>query len=155
MGAAAIAATLLVKSPAVAQAVEAVLFKDADNPARQPFQADWTGRIWGPGRHTAVIARVPEGKRLVIEYASAWVTDYGYAEAAFEITTVQNGKAAPYMLPVGQQSFVDGDSHYIFGQPVRLYADPDTDVVAAIHRTGWREATDITLAVSGYFVNLP
>ncbi len=62
--------------PAVAQAVEAALMRDADNPARQPFQAASQGRIFTEGYEPSVIAKVPGGKRLVIEYASAWITDW-------------------------------------------------------------------------------
>jgi hypothetical protein len=40
-------AVLASRAPAVAQAVGAALFRDVDNPARQPFQAGSSGRVWG------------------------------------------------------------------------------------------------------------
>lgn len=142
------------RAPAIAQAVEAALFRDADNPALQPFQAFTSGRVWGAGRHPAIITHVPEGKRLVIEYVSTWITDYGSAHYVLEVNTFRDGRAIRHMVPLVQQVNNSTWTDYIAGQPVKLYADPDTDVVVAVQRTGYREASDISTAISGHLVNL-
>ncbi len=142
-------------APAVAQAVEAMLVKDADHPARQPFQAESRRRVFGFGRFSSVLARVPDGKRLVIEYVSAWITNYGSADAVFEIHTVQDGNSVRHMIPLPPPFTSGFETNYVAGQPVRLYADPGTEVAAAVSLDGFREATDISVALSGHLVNLP
>jgi hypothetical protein len=147
-------AVLAFRAPAVAQAIEAALFRDVDNPAYQPFQAGSTGRVWGPGRHPSVIAKVPEGKRLVIEYVSAWLTDIGEDEF-LEISTVLDGKPLRHMVPIARKQEAAGFTQHIAGQQVRLYADPGTEVIAAVHRDGLRDGVEISVAISGHLVNLP
>jgi hypothetical protein len=92
---------------------------------------------------------VPAGKRLVIEYYSAQLTQYpsgGYGYL-YLITTV-GGNQAYYKAvpPVGSTVPVN--------QLTRIYADPGTQVLASVGQSsGTSCGGDIIL--SGHLVNVP
>ncbi len=141
--------------PAVAQLVEATLVRAADNPARQPFQAQTAGRIFGTGFFSSVIAGVPAGKRLAIEYVSASMADLGFSEFILEVDAVQNGASVRHLVPIAQQTQAGRLVNHIAGQPVRIYADPGTNVTVAVTRVGFTSAAaDVDVAVSGHLVDL-
>ena len=148
------AISLVVPGSAVAQAVQAALMRDVDNPAFQPFQAATSGRIFRGGYQSSVIAQVADGKRLVIEYVSAWITDFTDSAWALEIDTVQKGAAERHMIPVAQEMYVFGGYHLIAAQPTRLYADPGSAVTVAVSRSGLVGASDVSFTVSGHLVDL-
>jgi hypothetical protein len=59
------------------------------------------------------------------------------------------------MVPIVPERVAAGFTQHIAAQQVRLYADPGTEVVAAVHRDGFRDGVEISIAISGHLVSLP
>jgi hypothetical protein len=128
-----------------------------ENPARQPFQ-DKKRMVLPDGQCCGnAFVDVPAGKRLVIEYASAWGFANGSQSFMYEVGSVVNGETSftkNHFLPVAQQ-IQDGNTVAIAGQQVRVYADQGAGrVMLRAGRSGGGEST-IFMTVSGYLVDVP
>ena len=76
------------------------------------------------------IFTVPPTKRLVIEYVSADApVTPGVTKAHLLVrTTVGSSGPLPHFFVLTEQETLGGVTHLFTSQPVRLYADPGTDV---------------------------
>lgn len=122
--------------------------RDFDNPARQPFQYTLSPNSGASSSATASY-QVPAGKRLVIEYYSAQLTQYpsgGYAY--MYLTTTVHGNTAYYKVipPLASTTPLN--------QLTRLYADPGSMVTAQVTQSNGSSSGGIVI-LSGYFVNVP
>ena len=126
--------------------------RNQDNPAFQPVEASGT-QIGGASSTT--ILTVPAGKRLVIETVSGNMNILnGQKFLALSIGTT-GGSASQlshYFTPIftGTQGSFD---FYSFNHSVRIYADPQTNVVLSRNTTSSNVSVSVT--ISGYYVNLP
>ncbi|MEO8370746.1 MAG: hypothetical protein ABI806_16295 [Candidatus Solibacter sp.] len=125
LGLAAVAAVIALVSlagprRAFADAVSAVLMRDADLPARQPFQA---AVIVSLNNFRNQEVRIPAGKRLVVEYVTiAGGTCCTNTQPLILLNASLNGAAATtfYLQPV--QSEVAQNQFYK-SEMMRVYAD--------------------------------
>jgi hypothetical protein len=135
--------------------------RDVANPALQPFQHSGIVVIANNFAGGSAKFTVPAGKRLVIEYAS-----FSYSLSSGDITgvsvgvTTANSNQSPvdHEIPVLYKA-VDliglPGMRFAGGTPVRLYADPGTEVFLKVGRNHGTGEDIGTVSVSGYFVNLP
>ena len=119
---AAVVALVCLAAPrrALADAVSAVLMRDADLPARQPFQATVIVSL-NNFRNQAVA--IPNGKRLVVEYVTiAGGTCCGSTQPLILLNASLGGAAATtfYLQPV--QSEVAQNQFYK-SEMMKVYAD--------------------------------
>jgi hypothetical protein len=121
---------------------------DIDNPAQQPFQ--WTLSPYsGTSNSADQTFVVPAGKRLVIEYYSAQLTQYpsgGYAYAY--LTTVAGGQTAYYKVLPPQSTTVPTN------QLTRIYADPGSTIDFSVTQSSGT-SSGANIILSGYYVNIP
>jgi len=154
VGVALVALAPMAVSPALAQTPKDVTVvntetnplpvRNVDQEGRQPFQAQIEFQI-DLADFAFGEAEIPEGKRLVIEYASVFV--YGVAEQAW----VTSGSVSHYLAP----SIVPGPSGYtVASQPLRLYAEGSVrlTVLSAIPPF---IPIQVTGSISGYLVDVP
>jgi hypothetical protein len=124
--------------------------------AIQPFQASGGGTFSnGVDSHSFVLVTVPPGKRLVIEYATVG----GFASEGVKLGTVivttVGGTTVQHQLVVTDQGSIYDPVNFAAAQPMRLYADPGTDVVGIVVRTPNAFGGGAGMTISGYFVDLP
>ena len=128
------------------------VLRSDENPARQPFQAKARILLADGACCDNAFVPVPAGKRLVIEYVSAWGFGNGSQSFSYEVGVPLDGTTITHYLPVAQQ-IDDGNSVAIAGQAVRLYADGG-QVMLRAGRSGNAEAT-IWMTVSGHLIDVP
>jgi hypothetical protein len=103
---------------------------DADNPARQSFQASVIGHFTTDTEIYVPITTVPAGKRLIIEHVSM----VGFVQTGERIYTaaiaVANNNSNPvgYFLTISPQGTDGTYDFYNASEQVRLYADAGTQV---------------------------
>ena len=137
--------------------------RDADNPARQPFQAHGSNTFVDGGRviSAVTITTVPAGKRLIIEHVSVFgVMLAGQKMIETAITTrLQNsnsGQPLPHDLTINAQGSNGFRDYFVASQDMRWYADAGTDVVGFAERDNTAGGGgDVQFAISGYFVDVP
>lgn len=113
---------------------------------------------------TAIIVELPggtatsanhfsvEGHRLVIEYVG--VTTTGDAQARFATTVA--GETALFPLPMSPIAGGSQIGSRVAGQPVKVYADPGTQVSCILHSDVAVNAVGGGIcSFSGYFVSVP
>jgi hypothetical protein len=137
--------------------------RDLDNPARQPVQLRGTcnmtnGQVLCP---TAPITYlVPQGKRLVIEYASMQANlQEGQSVSMFiqiEIPAAALlGKLfLPLSAPAHDGVFAGGPFTSV-GQTVRMYANPGLTVVVNGVRNNGTGTASYDVSIAGHLVDLP
>ena len=134
--------------------VQTTAFSAMSSPPLQPFakQLSATFPVGAPG--TTASFTVPAGKRLVIETVSLLVTlPFGQIVESFSITTSVNGQVIDCSLfpsPIPQSG---SGSIYGVTQPLKIYADAGTQVIAGILRGFAAGDGSFTLAISGYLVD--
>ncbi len=126
------------------------------NDAVQPVQASLPAdMLAGQFFSSGVIYSVPANRRLVMEYASA-----GCSLPAGQAITVNFviGLGGSYAYPSLQSSFPappGAKTNAAIGQPVRLYADPGTNVGWSLARTDNSGIASCGIQFSGYLTPLP
>jgi hypothetical protein len=128
--------------------------RDVDNPARQAFQDRLTFNLAdGFSEVCMPIAVVPAGKRLVIEYVSARVSlPGGQKLRGVQLFNNLNGDFAyHYLMPAPTGAF----NEYVVGQPLRLYADANTQVSICASRDLSAGTAQVLATISGYLVDMP
>jgi hypothetical protein len=125
-----------------------VSVKDLNTPAQQPITFTLS-----PGSGVSSDAQdsytVPAGKRLVIEYYSAQLTQYpsgGYAYMYLDNTAGGNTSYWKVIPP--------SSTTVPFNQQTRMYADTGTSVIAEVTQSSGTSCGG-NLIVSGYLVNYP
>ena len=112
---------------------------EQNNPAFAPFQTT----VFPKGGFCQSVD-VPAGKRLVIEYVSAYVEDS--TTNLLTITTIAGGSSVDHYFPLSEPT--EGSSIAIGSLAIRLYADPSTQVDVCDYGLG-------IVSLSGYLVQLP
>ena len=130
--------------------------RDADNPARQPFQAELflTGISGSAG--FLQVGQVPAGKRLVIENISvSGVTPTGQRVFVGLITTLGDFIARHPLLVHAQGTNETGEAEFVISQQVRLYADPGSNLTFYVKRSSTTgQAVFFYATISGYLVDV-
>jgi hypothetical protein len=122
--------------------------KDLNSPAQQPIQFTLSPYS-GVSNEAQASYTVPAGKRLVIEYYSAQLTQYpsgGYAYMYLDNTAGGNASSWKVIPPASTTVPVN--------QQTRMYADSGTAVVADVTQSSGTSCGG-NLIVSGYLVNYP
>jgi hypothetical protein len=122
--------------------------RDVDNPAQQPFQ--WTLSPYSGTSNTGTDSFVvPAGKRLVIEYYSAQLTQYpsgGYGYIYLETSAAGQTVYYKVVPPVA--------STQPYNQLTRIYADAWSTVTVMVTQNSGTSAGG-SIILSGYYVNVP
>ena len=140
-----------------------VPFRDVDNPARQPFQAQVMGGFADGASSTGdiTIATVPAGKRLVIEHVSAFGTMLPTQKV------INGGSHVPWHDPFSVITFnydwkshgsnADGSRDYfVVSEALRVYANPGPiSCFAERDSTAGANPDSVTFTISGYLVDCP
>jgi hypothetical protein len=138
-----------------------VLVRDVDSPARQPFQDFNSIDLVAPfGNTERVLFTVPTDKRLVIEFISLLALMPADQKSTVTLRTFINdghpstsfGKS--FLVLTAQGTFNATDI-YTASQPVRIYADPGTEVFFLVSRTSGTGSAQYQVCISGYFVDVP
>ena len=129
--------------------------REVNNPAIQPFQAAGFYPFTGQGSGGVItLFTVPNGKRLVIEYATAQGQLPMGAKLQGFITTTVGGVTAEHQLVMIDQGVLAGSVVFAAAQPMRLYADPGTTVLADVGRDPFTGGGGVAVTISGYFIEL-
>lgn len=151
--------TVQVANPASAP----LLTRDVDRPATQPFLHACTASGAGPNvlSGTSVADLVPAGKRLVIEYVSAAATALPGQVVLVKIKITRppiSGVPVSFdhhLVATPQGTFLT-DAVFVVSQPVRMYADPATDLRLECEVAQDSLSGDLTLnmTISGHLVDV-
>lgn len=147
----------LPNQPVPTRATGVTAVQNVNAPALQPFQARLMVNIAPGAEGTNGFVNIPTGKRLVIEYASA----YGYAPLG-QVLTFSVGTKIPgetnftlHNLPATQQdTFGNTNAVFVAGSMVRLYAD-SPQLLLRVDRTAATGTVHASMSISGYLVDLP
>lgn len=126
--------------------------------SRLPFQASATGAFGIGSVSGSGLIAVPAGKRLFIEYASAFVTlPSGQNLHQISISTTVGGGTVQHYLTRGFNGphFSGTDDVFASGQEIRLSADGGTAVVFSLARSSAAASGTLAVTVSGYLEDLP
>jgi hypothetical protein len=132
---------------------------DADNPAKQPFQASGSGEFIG-SICDVTITTVPAGKRLIIEHVSVLgqMTTGQKMITAYIVPRLQGFNDQKHYLTISGQGTddINGIDYYVASEQVRLYADPGPEVFGfAIRNTNSGISSFVHFVISGYLVDVP
>ncbi|HEY8241359.1 MAG TPA: hypothetical protein VIH35_07930 [Kiritimatiellia bacterium] len=129
-------------------------------PSREPFQKDVSVMVDAGVLSNTSTFLVPGDKRLVLEYASGSTRVDDKELVRVNIATTAGGVSvthtlAPDMVRRDLDVPTQDDFIVTYGQTVRIYADPGTQVTITATRSEIAEITPtfFQLAVSGYLVN--
>ncbi len=132
--------------------------RDVDQPARAPYSGGFGFLVANGTTSTTSLGVVPAGKRLVIEYFSGSGEVPTGQTAYFYISTTAGGTGGSHSVPVTQK-FADaafaGSDALVAAQPLRLYADPGTNVEVGFRRSSANGGAFCSAFISGYYVTLP
>src|SRR5262249_968687 len=151
-----LSSTSQAETPQNVNVVNTPTVKDADNPARQPFQQETYGLFVTDGNYYAsqTICTVSANKRLVIEYVSGYLgLPTGQIARLWLQNTVNNVTASHYMAVNANGAPNNASVEFLVGQPLRLYADPGTDVVVFFSRNDAVGTGSANVTLSGYLIN--
>ena len=124
-----------------------VATRSDDSPARQPFQTE-VGFNFQGGFGVAGLIQVPAGKRLVIESMTA-VESRSFDKNAYSVLlSDRTGQAGLSLTPTGDPSPVKT-------QPVRLTAEAGENVSVSVSSSQAASLSDVSVSVSGYYVDVP
>jgi hypothetical protein len=139
--------------------------REVDKPANQPFQAYISLHLDLTETSKSDFFSVPAGKRLVIEFVSVIGSAASGDKMIASITTTLNlnGGSGPIVtaqhnLVMIEQGPINDPMNFTAAQPMRVYADPVTDVHANIARTNPTSGTSTasaTITISGYLIDVP
>lgn len=127
--------------------------RDADNPARQPFQSESSESFPAGGDTINVFFSVPAGKRLVVEQVTASIGVLPGQHALMNVMTTANGnQVVHFMKPTEQGEWV-GFQVFVVSQPVRFYADAGTQVRLQVNKNSTVGIGSATVSLSGYLID--
>jgi hypothetical protein len=129
-----------------------VVNRDADGPAKQPFQMVYSLYFpGGTGNHTFVT--VPTGKRLVIESLTA---DYNVSgdKNSYSVALASSSPSS-FTGVVGLSLTPSAEPYSIKTQPVRLTAEAADDVTVYVNSNQADSNDNIQVSISGYYVDVP
>jgi len=134
--------------------VQTTAFSVASSPALQPFAKELNAPFPANGTSTSATFTVPAAKRLVIETVSVLITlPSGQNYDSVSIATSVGGEVVNYSLFPGLIPQSGSAMLYGITQPLKIYADPGTQVVAAIIRPIASGVGSLDVVISGYLVD--
>lgn len=134
-----------------------VFVRSVDDAVRQVFQQQFDFVVADGSYGQNAIMPVPVGKRVVIEHVSAAGIDHGGHRLRYEVLTTQYVGA----VQVQSQHFLVAESQgeglaiWYASQPMHVYGDGGTTIVVDASRELNTGTADVSMTVSGYFVNVP
>jgi hypothetical protein len=129
---------------------------DVDNSARQPVQFPITlNGLDGSVNISGSAYQVPAGKRLVIEQITGSVSLPTPLFVTCFVFVTSGGNTTRHFLRFDPPIIDNSFGNFYATLPVRIYADPGTNVVLGLARSGSSGAWTGFLTASGYLVNLP
>lgn len=136
------------------------LLREPENPARQPFQANFhCDLLAGSGSCadvTSITTLSSSGKELVIEFVSV-SEGLPTGQKAGEVTlqTTQGGNSVSHIFPLSL-AFDDGTvANFVGAQQTRLYEEPSDVVTVECLRSASSGGGSCFGSVSGYLVDVP
>ena len=152
--------------PAVSLAPGASI-RDADNPARQPFQIALLVQL-DPGVAVADnLFPVPDGKRLVIEYVSGFgEIPIGQSLTNVSVSTSVRGDTPPnqsppvvshFFVPTVTGSYNGTVNNNVISAQTRFYSDGCNGCYVQVqaNRNGTNGSADFHFSIAGYLVDIP
>ena len=134
--------------------VQTTAVNKTSSPALQPFARSLTAQLPPVGPAEAMFT-VPAGKQLVIETVSlemAVISQENFVDLTLSSTV--GGEVVSYRL-FANKVFSNLANTYAFTQPLKFYADPDTQVIATFLRRYTTGSGGFSLTLSGYLVDVP
>jgi hypothetical protein len=131
--------------------------RSVDDAVRQVFQKQFNFIVADGSFGQNAVMPVPVGKRVVIEHVSAAGIDHGNHRLRYEVLTTQRVGA----VQVQSQHFLvaesqgDGLAIWMASQPIHVYGDGGTTIVVDATRELSTGTADVSMTVSGYFVDVP
>jgi hypothetical protein len=171
LGLAVAAGVTLFSAPGASHAQTSV--RDVDSPARQPFNATVLDRLIPIDRNRSIaVAKVPPGKRLVIEHVSfaafgqcnqpAQTPAAASVLASLETDASVDGTVQPQAhqlrvdkIVVSPPSCPIGNA-FVASQPIRVYVESGHQVSVTFDAFSERDRLSITrVAISGHLIDAP
>jgi hypothetical protein len=138
--------------------VQTTAVNKTSSPALQPFARSLTVQFPPGGGPAEAMFTVPAGKQLVIETVSLEISLVP-SQANFVPLTLSStvgGEVVNYRLFANKVlDFSSLVNLYAFTQPLKFYADPDTQVIATLKRENSVQTGGFSLYLSGYLVDVP
>jgi hypothetical protein len=134
--------------------VQTTAVNKTSSPALQPFARSLTAQLPPVGSAEAMFT-VPAGKQLVIETVSlemVVISQENFVDLTLSATV--GGEVVSYRL-FANKVFSSPANTYAFTQPLKFYADPDTQVIATFQRRYSTVSGGFSLTLSGYLVDVP
>lgn len=131
--------------------------KSADNPDFQPFDTSHSNST-GNSDQLTFSFDVPAGKRLVIEFVTAYASVPPGQNIWFLTvqTTTPDGATAHYIPVVAQGADVGGNSRFSAAQQTKMFAEAGTDHVGvAIARNSSTGSMSAGCSISGHLIDVP
>ena len=103
-------------------------------------------------------SKVPAGKRLVIEHISALIAVDAGQKVGGSLQVTTNGRAVfhSFGLTFQDNGFnASNDDRFVASHSLRLYADPESEVIAEFDRNASTGTGRGNIIISGYLVDLP
>ncbi len=129
-------------------------------PSKEPFQQDVSVLVDAGALSNTASFLVPLGKRLVLEYASGNTRVDDKELVRVNVATTAGGSSvthtlAPEVIHRDFEAPTTDDFIVTYGQTIRIYADPGTQVSVTATRSENAEITPtfFQLALSGYLVS--
>ena len=121
--------------------------------AAEPEPIQFSG-VAAPGGGLVTIFTVPPKKRLVIEHVSADAPITGGSRPHLLLRTLLTTPPGPlsHFLVLTRQADNGPATHWLASQPMRVYANPDTDVEIQYFCEGCENGFLVTVTVSGVLV---
>jgi len=137
--------------------------RNVENPARTPLQETETISLASniAGTFNVPIVTLPQGTRLVIEYASVLCTGPAAGAPVLVSLTVLDARSQiQFQLPLRfQGTTANGTAVHVATTPISLYADPDstnndTAVAGTVVRRAASGTTTCVFSVSGHTIGI-
>lgn len=122
-----------------------------------PFHQSVSGSFANGSISGSGIIAVPSGKRLVIEFASAFV-NVPPGQNVFQIglsTEIKGERVQHFLSRDAQGPHAGGADTFTASQSLRLYADGDTSVIFSLARSSGAGSGGFAVTVSGYLIDIP
>ena len=135
--------------------VQTTAVNKTSSPALQPFARSLTAQLPPVGPAEAMFT-VPAGKQLVIETVSLEISLGSQSNSVpLTLSSTVGGEVVSYRLFANKVLvFSSLVNTYAFTQPLKFYADPDTQVIATLNREN-SPTGGFSLYLSGYLVDVP
>jgi hypothetical protein len=125
--------------------------------ASQAFQATVSLNVADGVSGANGFVSIPAGKRLVVQYASAWGQAPSGQLLTFSVQTMLTGDTVftPHYLPVQQQATDVINQDFVAGSEVHLYCDTPQILLRVDRGSVITGAVTAFISISGYLTDIP